>query len=110
MVGIDIIKIDRFRGFRREEYGFWRNVFTHDEWGGAFASAFPARRLAGVFACKEAVMKAVGSSYLGRFDKISVNSDTSGKPFVRLSDDDVEVSVSISHEKEYAVAFAIKIN
>ncbi|MFA5524397.1 MAG: holo-ACP synthase, partial [Tissierellales bacterium] len=78
--------------------------------------------IAGLFAAKEAVSKALGSGISGfKWTDIEIYTESSGKPCVRLLGkakklaDTIGISnihISISHSKENAVAFAIaeKIN
>lgn len=63
------------------------------------------------FAAKEAVSKALGTGIAKElsFKSIEILNDSNGKPFVlinnRLCSD---ILVSISDEKEYAIAFVVK--
>ncbi len=60
--------------------------------------------LGGRFAVKEAYSKALGTG-IGKigFQDIEVLNDTLGKPYLN----DKNAKISISHEKEYAVAFVV---
>jgi holo-[acyl-carrier protein] synthase len=112
-VGVDIVEISRVRGaLERHEAGFRRRVYSDTEWrqcGSSMAS------LAGRFAAKEAVMKALGVGG-HKFREIEIVRLPSGKPDVRLSGrmrDRAErlsvqaITVSISHSRDNAVAVAI---
>ena len=65
---------------------------------------------AGRFAAKEAVAKALGTSLA--WHEVVISQEQSGKPLVRLSARAVEaarggsVMLSISHSRDYAVAYA----
>ena len=75
--------------------------------------------LAGRFAAKEAIVKALGCGIGGKvgFLDIEVLPDASGKPECRLSDqawqrlglssEDVRLHISITHERSLASAYAI---
>ena len=112
-VGVDIVEIPRVRGaLERHEAGFRRRVYTDIEWrqcGKSVAS------LAGRFAAKEAVMKALGVGGM-KFHDIEIVRLPSGKPDVRLTGrmqeraqrlGVVAITVSISHSRDNAVAVAI---
>jgi len=65
---------------------------------------------AGVFAAKEALFKALGKQ--PDWLAVEVINDESGKPYLRLSADiekKYKASLSISHEKDYAVAFVVLV-
>ncbi len=106
-VGADIIKTERIKnaGRRFEEYAFTKAEL--DAAGGR------AESLAGNFAAKEAVSKAFGTGFRGfGLKDIEILRDKMGKPYVRLGDrakefSHLRISISISHEKEYAAAFAV---
>jgi len=66
--------------------------------------------VAGRFAAKEAFIKAYGEKNLD-FKKIEFLKDENGKPIpgekLKKLLNDIELQVSISHEKEYAIAVVI---
>jgi holo-[acyl-carrier protein] synthase len=117
-LGIDIIEVDRIRrAIARWDEAFLCRVFTPDERARGGASRGAAERLAGRFAAKEAVMKALG---LGRpgvgWQEIEITVDSFGKPGVRLTGRAASVAehlgvrawrVSISHTRLLAVAEAL---
>jgi len=105
MLGIDIIEIKRFRGVAKDDFSSWNKVFTEKEWEYCFGKSLPAQHLAGVFASKEAVMKALGKSVIKGYDAIEIQHGPNGQPLVRLSVPTKHpVEISISHDKESAVA------
>lgn len=68
-------------------------------------------RIAGRFAAKEAISKALGTG-IGkklRFKDIEITHNDKGAPIVSLKNSKQKVNVTISHEKAMAVAFAILI-
>ena len=113
--GVDIIEIHRIKQVL-DRYGerFLNRLFTPNEidyCGGR------APNLAGRFAAKEATMKALGTGARGvSWKDIEVVRADSGAPSVKLYGRAenraerlhvVEISVSISHSREYAVAFVV---
>jgi len=112
-VGVDVVEIGRVKSaVERHGAGFRRRVYTELEWqqcGRSFAS------LAGRFAAKEAVMKALGVGGM-RFRDIEIRRSPSGKPEVTLTGrmqaraERLEIRriiVSISHSRDNAVAVAV---
>ena len=112
-IGVDIVEIDRVRrALERHADGFRRRVYTELEWSQCGAS-YPS--LAGRFAAKEAVMKALGVGGMA-FRDIEIVRSVSGKPEVRLGGrmqrraqrlGVASVTVTISHSRENAVAVAL---
>jgi holo-[acyl-carrier protein] synthase len=113
--GVDIIEIPRIQGVL-DRYGqrFLDRIFTPGEI--AYCRG-RAPNLAGRFAAKEATMKALGTGVRGvGWKDIEVIRAESGAPSVKLHDraeqrakrlQIVEISLSMSHSREYAVAFVV---
>ena len=113
--GVDIIEIPRIKQVL-DRYGqrFLNRVFTLDEI--AYCRG-RAPNLAGRFAAKEAAMKALGTGVRGvSWKDIEVIRADSGAPSLRLHGraekraerlQMSEMSLSISHSREYAVAFVV---
>ena len=113
--GVDIIEIPRIKRVL-DRYGqrFLNRVFTPDEI--AYCRG-RAPNLAGRFAAKEAAMKALGTGVRGvSWKDIEVIRADSGAPSLRLHGraekraerlQMSEMSLSISHSREYAVAFVV---
>ncbi len=112
-VGVDVVEIGRVRAaLERHSMGFRRRVYTELEWeqcGRSYQS------LAGRFAAKEAVMKALGIGGM-RFREIEIRRAPSGKPEVALAGRMESrakrlgirrIVVSISHSRDNAVAVAV---
>ncbi len=114
-IGVDIIEIERIKQAVEKTEGFLSRVFTASE-----IEFFSQRRnnpqvIAGNFAAKEAVVKALGTGLRGfEWTDIEVLRDALGKPYVLLYNsastilaNDCVIHISISHCKEYAVANAV---
>jgi holo-[acyl-carrier protein] synthase len=118
--GIDLVEVARLRR-AIDEHGvrFVDRVFTPSEQ--SYASANPRRyfeHLAGRFAAKEAVLKALGTGWRGgiAWTDIEVELAASGMPCVKLSGETAEVArragihawhLSITHIETHAMASAI---
>ena len=113
--GVDIVEIPRVRGVLGR-YGrrFLERIFTEGEI--AYCRG-RAPNLAARFAAKEATMKALGTGTRGvGWKDIEVLRKESGEPHIRLHGRAearaqrlgvVEISLSLSHCQEYAVAFVV---
>lgn len=103
-VGIDIVKIDRID---ENNQRFIDKILSDKEKELLKSKANKKQFIAGRFACKEAFLKA---NNCGIFDldlnKIEVLYQEHGNPFI-LYKNKVYDQVSISHEKEYAIAIVI---
>lgn len=106
-IGCDLVSIGRFRDRIREGgIGLLERIFLPAEYLGQ-----PVERLAGMFAAKEAVCKALRWPP-GRWLEIAIEHEPSGAPRVILLNDTeqgLEMSISISHEENYALAFAVAL-
>ena len=60
--------------------------------------------LTGRFAAKEAIMKCLNNTKDMNFLDIEILKDDNGAPITNIAD----ISISISHEKDYTISFAIK--
>jgi holo-[acyl-carrier protein] synthase len=117
--GIDIVDISRVaRMLDRHGDRFVERVFTDAESAYAFTGVLAAERLAGRFAVKEAVMKALGTgkSQGILWRDVETVRLPSGKPEVRLHGAAARmldrigggaVHVTITHDGGRAVAFVI---
>jgi holo-[acyl-carrier protein] synthase len=113
--GVDIIEISRVRQVL-ERYGrrFLERVYTPGEI--AYCRGRPPN-LAARFAAKEATMKTLGTGVRGvSWKDIEVVRHESGAPSVKLHGRAErraqrlgvrEISLSLSHSREYAVAFVV---
>lgn len=116
--GVDVVELARFRqALDRGGRRFLARVFTKQE--EAYARARPRTillHLAGRFAAKEAVMKAMSQIDPTRvlaMNQVEIRNDRLGRPRILLLDGRsarrIQVHVSLSHVKTVAVASAIAI-
>jgi holo-[acyl-carrier protein] synthase len=108
--GVDITEVTRLRkAVERWGESFLTRIFTRTELQNAKTRVSLYQHLAGRFAAKEAVFKAAGDVRLNWKD-IEIINDKAGKPLCRILNNKgkkINVFVSISHVKSYAVANAI---
>ncbi|NLX69464.1 MAG: holo-ACP synthase [Clostridiales bacterium] len=114
--GIDIIEVERIRKACINPR-FPKKVFTDREWEHIESRGKNMQTVAGNFAAKEAVAKALGTGFgkVGWKD-IQIFRKPDGRPYVELSGQALfymsklggkRVWISISHIKELAVAQAV---
>lgn len=112
-VGIDLVEIKEFEKSLKRTADMLERIFVSSE----LERHSSIENLAGWFAAKEAVMKAVWSLKDVRVDwhDVIISHGSRGQPFARLSDSLIErlggngpsiLSVSISHTSSFATAFA----
>lgn len=118
-IGVDLVSVDRVRAItQRWQERFLHRVYTEAERRDCFRRATPYASLAGRFAAKEAVLKALGVGWAAgvRWQDVQVVSDASGKPVARVDGrvrrliEDAGVTrihVSLSHDAGYAIAQVI---
>lgn len=117
--GIDIIEIKRIKDAIEKNPRFMEKIFTDKEINYFKLNGFRYESIAGSFAAKEAISKAIGTGVRNfKFKDIEILRNELGKPVVKtynnLSDicikyNVIDIKVSISHCKDYAVANAITI-
>lgn len=115
-IGTDIIKVDRIVKAVKRTEKFLDNAFTQKEICYFKQRKFNPETIAGFFAAKEAVSKALGTGFRGfGLRDIEVTTNELGKPEVNLSPkvfdilkkESVKIHLSISHTDDNAIAFAI---
>lgn len=116
--GVDIIKNLRIKHLLdKYDEKFLDRLFTPKEIEYIIYRNKDFKTIAGMFAAKEAISKVAGTG-IGKLSwkDIEVLHNKSGKPYVNLSDNLEsilnnlklkEIEISISHEDEYSIAFAI---
>jgi len=118
-IGVDRITIARVRrAIDRFGGRFLSRIYTENERRQAEAKGDPARRLAMLFAAKEAVSKALGTGFRKGVTPTSIETihQSSGKPTVTLHGGAAEVAgqqkisrihLSLTDEDGIAIAFSI---
>lgn len=104
-IGTDIVQISRIANmlssFERIE-----RLFTKNEQNYAESKHYPMRHYAGMWAAKEAFMKASGYT-----DRAMVGMEVchyeNGKPWIQDHETRTKANLSISHDGDYATAFVI---
>lgn len=118
--GVDIVGIDRVKkSLDRFAERFEERVFTPREIQYCKSKADPSKHFAARFAVKEAVLKSLGAGMgqgISWKDLEVLNHEETGEPRLRLNGKGRDVfealklkriHISISHEKNYAIAHAI---
>jgi len=115
-IGTDIIEIHRIEKIMMRTSSFIEKSFTNNEIEYFKSKGLKGNVIAGNFAAKEAISKALGTGFRGfGLKDIEVIRDKLGKPVVNLSCKIYElleikefnIHVSISHSKENAIAYAV---
>lgn len=116
-IGTDIIEIKRIKEAVTKNPRFIEKCFTVNEQEFFNNKKNSFQSIAGTFAAKEAVSKALGTGFtIFELKDIEILRDKNGKPYVYLynkakeTSDKLNISkifVTISHSREYAVAYAL---
>lgn len=118
--GVDIVDINRIEEIMLDKKDkFLNKVFTNREIEHISKKGYKPNTVAGIFACKEALSKMLGSGigYINWRD-IEVLYRKSGEPYIYINTKIAsvmkklglaDIDISISHEKQYAIAFAVGI-
>ncbi len=102
MIGIDLVFIPEFR----ERLAIGAGKMSERAFRASEMNGQSIEHLAGLWAAKEAVMKAASAPPV-RWTDIVISHDPSGRPHARVGNQ--EFAVSISHQGDYAVAAAYRI-
>lgn len=98
-IGTDIVKISRIEKSIKNER-FLESVYTQDE----IAYCKAPQSFAGLFAAKEAYLKALATGINCRLNTIEIDHMPNGKPFIKNVEN---CDLSISHDGDYAIASVI---
>ena len=113
-IGVDIAEVDRYEFDDIKMERFAKKVFTEAEMAHARRYRYPAERLAGAYAAKEATRKAFGHAIPWR--SVGVRHQRGGRPYIELlgkaehllSARGVHrVHLTITHSRRDAVAIVI---
>jgi holo-[acyl-carrier protein] synthase len=116
LVGVDIVEVSRInQSIKKYDNIFLCKVFSPQEISYCKGKVFPSRHFAGKFAAKEAVRKILLQKFpeiIYPFYNIQILNTPEGAPYVQLNRENtsLDISVSISHTENYAVAVAILEN
>ena len=119
--GIDLVEINKIQGFLDRHKKYWDEIFTSRELKYCLKKKNSFQHLAVRFAAKEAMLKALGIGLLSGFKlkDIEIVNDISGRPKInlygkpkKLAEENAvrDISVSLSHGSEYAVAHVLLIS
>lgn len=104
MLGIDIVDLRDFEKKISKDL-FLKNIFTENELSYAKDKSNTLQTLAGTFAAKEAIVKAMDLklTYILR-KRIEILHNKSGKPYFKIDGNIFKESLSIAHEGNYALS------
>ena len=104
-VGIDIVENDRIR--KVIGTGFVKKVLSSEEQERfeGFSEERKVQFLAGRFAAKEAIIKALTDYEVPLMKDLNIVNNEKGKPEIEYKD--YIIHLSISHERNYATAVAV---
>ena len=115
-VGIDIVEISRFEELKNLEYFLEKN-FSKNEIDYINKKPNKFETMAGIFSCKEAVMKAFKKGIFNfSLTKVEVIRGENNSPEILINDEikallqeknAAEINVSISHSKTHATSICI---
>lgn len=117
-VGVDITEIKRIQKAINRNENFINKLFTDKEKEFFKKRNFKPEFIAGRFAAKEAIAKALGTGFRKfNFKDIEIENDELGKPivFLKPSAEDIvkkiskcyKFHLSISHGEDYAIAYTL---
>ncbi len=119
--GVDIVKVSRIERLLKDKRDrFLGRVFTKNEIEYINDLNYNSQTISGIFAAKEAISKLLGTG-IGKvsWKDIEILHNHKGAPYVKLYNEGMKISkglgiknikLSISHEREYAIAFVIGEN
>lgn len=119
--GVDIVKVERIEKILTKTYkdAFLNKIFNTEEIEYFKNKNYDAKSISGYFAVKEAIMKTLKKGMdKTSFRDITILKTEDNSPFVKLKgnakkymiENNIhDFKISISHEKEYAIAFVIAV-
>ncbi len=118
LVGIDVLDVVRMEKFVQNEH-FLEKYFTPYEIEYVAKTYRQTLSLAGIYAAKEAFLKALGIGIGGgiNLNEIEINHESSGKPYLKVisgkgqimlkSMNVKDIQISISHSDEMATSICV---
>ena len=106
--GIDLVKVDRFDKLKNDNK-FMESIFNDNELKYIKKSNYSNNTIAGLYASKEAFLKAIKKGINDyNMKDIEISHDNNNAPFIILHNDLKDkynnISVSISHDGDYAIS------
>lgn len=113
--GVDIVDVNRIRKILLERPDrFLEKIFTIREREYIEKKNYNAETISGLFAGKEAISKAIGTGIgLLSWQDMEILHESMGRPRIFIADEILKkynidsLEISISHERNYAIAFVI---
>ena len=112
LVGTDIESVDRFKKIFNEDPTYLKKLFFETEYEYAISKANPDQTFTGIWCAKEAVIKLLSTIIKLTTRNVEIISSINSSPNVlvhRLNIKDFNISISISHTKDFATATAITL-
>lgn len=116
-IGVDIIEISRIQEAVEANSNFIEKLFSKNEIEYLKTRNLRAEYIAGRFAAKEAVSKALGTGFRSfNLKDVEIDRNSLGKPIVTLKgkakqiaekNGNYKMHVSISHDRDNAIAYAV---
>ena len=111
-IGTDIIKTKRVEKLIHDKGDvFLKKIFTSKEISYCTSNSKPYIHFSGKYAAKEAVKKALLSNSIVKsisLKKIEILNNEHKSPYVSIKSlKNIKFNISVSHEKKYAIAFAL---
>ncbi|NOH15163.1 holo-ACP synthase [Clostridium cochlearium] len=116
-IGVDIIEINRIKNAIKRNEKFIEKIFSEEEIKYLKKKDFKYESIAGKFAAKEAIVKALGTGFRNmKIKDIEITNNELGKPLVELKGGALEIikdykniriHLSISHSRDNAIAYSI---
>ena len=107
LIGIDVVEVRRLSSALQKSHRLRSRLFTERELRDSKATIDPNVRLAGTFAAKEAVAKALRIALPPNVRRIEIERGVDGAPMATLGRK--RVNVSIAHDGGVAVAVAVLV-
>jgi len=111
-IGVDIVSNSRIKKlYKRFGEKFLRKIFTDREINYCLSYSNPVPHLAARFAGKEAVIKALEKPERLKLKDIEIINNQNGAPVVLIFGvEKKKIKITLSHEKNYTVAFVIIVS
>lgn len=110
-IGVDIEKIERFKGKTLEnDSHFLKSIYSEKELEYSFSDGHFAQHLCVRFCAKEAVIKTLKNTNI-QYKDIEILNNKDGSPYIFINKyPELNFKISLSHTLEYAVAFIVRID